>query len=1068
MENTENMENFEKIKELFAEPTSRYRTAPLWVWNADMTDSEIEKSLTELKTHGFGGAFVHPRPGMRVSYMDENWFRVWGKALKKAKELGLKLNIYDENSYPSGFGGGHVSAQLPDCLAESVGYRVVSADEMDYTDEEESWMGNKKTIAVYACDRKDGRMSLTREVTDLPRSRWKGTGSYFAILEHQPSQTEGWLAGFANVDLLRPEVTKKFLEIVYDGYASHFQEDFGDTIQAIFTDEPSLPGSSVYGRDGAVNIPVNHWFGYEFQKRKGYDLMGCLPALFEDWENLDNEKIRHDYYEVAQELWAENYLTPVQEWCRRHHLPFTGHFMEDGWPKPFYDVVSPSVMSSYEYQDWPGIDLLQSGRLKGQASEVQQISMLEVMSAAHQFGKERVFCEAYGAGGYDSGLEDYKRIGDYLLVNGVNFINEHLSYTSYIGARKRDHPQSFDWRQPWWDEYTELNDYLGRLSAVLSQGETRERILVLNPTMTGYLYPRNKDTSQLVHNKIAQEPDTTGYLQMIQDFRRLQWDISLGDEVIMKRHGKAEKGKLRIAAQEYDTVILHKCMSNMLPSTLQLLSDYMEQGGLVLSVGKPGPCVAGVRKKEEYEKLTLSPGFMEFKDEQEMLSYLKHVRKPYFTTDRELPEGVESIRRMLPGGRELYFIVNHSTKDISVRAFFNGRMAENWDPWTGGISRLPQEDCNGQISLLLELKDGGSVLLCICQDESQACCTDGASETGKEAGAAGSAEENKVCENCGSSAEELQIGSIRAEECNVWPLEYCDLYIDGEIYQDCSAIAAGNKVFKKRGFLANPWDNEVQFKTRTYERNQFYTENSGFAVVYHFEAAPGFRPGKVSLAVEYGSRYDITVNGKKPQPAEGEYFLDELIKSYDIGCLIHEGRNEIRIEAAKFDVELEVEPVTLRGDFGVYARDDCWVMDTLRPLEMGSWKGQGYPFYYGAVLYEGKYDYDGKGEVKVHVAKEEATAVSLRINSEYAGALNLNGEQGKLITSLLKTGENKLSVRVCGSMKNCLGPHFDPSRPRRTAWPDMWRRAPRQGSPRPEEYDLIDYGMTKPVIIERA
>lgn len=100
------VETMDKIEGLFAEPPAEYRTAPLWVWNADMTDSEIEKSLTELKTHGFGGAFVHPRPGMRVSYLDDNWFATWGKALKKAKELGLKLNIYDENSYPSGFGGG--------------------------------------------------------------------------------------------------------------------------------------------------------------------------------------------------------------------------------------------------------------------------------------------------------------------------------------------------------------------------------------------------------------------------------------------------------------------------------------------------------------------------------------------------------------------------------------------------------------------------------------------------------------------------------------------------------------------------------------------------------------------------------------------------------------------------------------------------------------------------------------------------------------------------------------------------------------------------------------------------
>lgn len=1054
------VETVDKVEGLFAEPPAEYRTAPLWVWNADMTDSEIEKSLTELKTHGFGGAFVHPRPGMRVSYLDDNWFQVWGKALKKAKELGLKLNIYDENSYPSGFGGGHVSAQLPDCLAESVGYRVVPAEEMDYTDEEESWMGNKKTIAVYACDKKDGRMRLAQDVTDLPRSRWKGTGSFFAILEHQSSQTEGWLAGFANVDLLRPEVTKKFLEIVYDGYAKHFQEDFGDTIQAIFTDEPSLPGSSVYGRDGAVNIPVNHWFGYEFQKRKGYDLMRCLPALFEDWEDLDNEKIRHDYYEVAQELWAENYLTPVQEWCREHHLPFTGHFMEDGWPKPFYDVVSPSVMSSYEYQDWPGIDLLQSGRLKGQASEVQQISMLEVMSAAHQFGKERVFCEAYGAGGYDSGLEDYKRIGDYLFVNGVNFINEHLSYTSYIGARKRDHPQSFDWRQPWWGEYTELNDYLGRLSAVLSQGESRERILVLNPTMTGFLYPRDKDTSQLVHNKMAQEPDTTGYLQMIQDLRRLQWDFNLGDEVIMKRHGKAEGGRLKIVTQEYGTVILHGCMSNMLPSTLRLLSEYMEQGGLVLSAGKPGPYVSGVRKEDEYARLMSAPGFIEFSDEEEMLAYLKQIRKQYFTTDRELPEGVESIRRLLPGGREVYFIVNHSTKDVSAIADFTGKYAENWDPWTGEITRiagLPREACDGRISLPLELKDGGSVLVCIYSREVFDSDDSTPSRMDVEAEDRG---------DCSLKAEELQISSIRTEERNVWPLEYCDLYIDGEVYQDCSTIAAGNKIFKKRGFLANPWDNEVQFKTRTYERNQFYAENSGFAAVYHFEAAKGFRPGKVSLAVEYGSRYNITVNGKKPQPAPGEYFLDDLIESYEIGNMIQEGRNEIRIEALKFDVELELEPVTLRGDFGVYVRQENWVMDTPRPLGMGSWREQGCPFYYGAVLYEGTFDYSGSGEVKVHVAKEEATAVSLQVNGEYAGALNLNGEQGKDISSILKEGTNKLTVRVCGSLKNCLGPHFDPSRPRRTAWPDMWRRAPKQGSPCPDDYDLIDYGMTKPVKIE--
>lgn|GEM_PF-5228391 len=53
----------------FKNPSAIMRTAPLWVWNDRMTDSQIDKSLHELKNHGFGGAVIHPRPGMCVSHI---------------------------------------------------------------------------------------------------------------------------------------------------------------------------------------------------------------------------------------------------------------------------------------------------------------------------------------------------------------------------------------------------------------------------------------------------------------------------------------------------------------------------------------------------------------------------------------------------------------------------------------------------------------------------------------------------------------------------------------------------------------------------------------------------------------------------------------------------------------------------------------------------------------------------------------------------------------------------------------------------------------------------------------
>ena len=128
----------------FKNPPALYRPAPLWVWNDEMDDAEIDNQLAELSAHGFGGAFVHPRPGLISGYLDDDWFAHWGHALETAKKLGMKLYIYDENSYPSGFAGGEVSAALPDCLAEGAAYGIVKAEELKNLRDE--------VIAAFSCE----------------------------------------------------------------------------------------------------------------------------------------------------------------------------------------------------------------------------------------------------------------------------------------------------------------------------------------------------------------------------------------------------------------------------------------------------------------------------------------------------------------------------------------------------------------------------------------------------------------------------------------------------------------------------------------------------------------------------------------------------------------------------------------------------------------------------------------------------------------------------------------------------------------------------------------------------
>ena len=112
---------FEKLRKEFADPPRAFRPAPLGVWNTRVTRADIDRMLGDFKAQGFGGAFVHPRPGLVTEYLSDEWFDLYKYSVEKGKELGLDIWIYDENSYPSGFAGGHVPAQMPESYDQGQG-----------------------------------------------------------------------------------------------------------------------------------------------------------------------------------------------------------------------------------------------------------------------------------------------------------------------------------------------------------------------------------------------------------------------------------------------------------------------------------------------------------------------------------------------------------------------------------------------------------------------------------------------------------------------------------------------------------------------------------------------------------------------------------------------------------------------------------------------------------------------------------------------------------------------------------------------------------------------------------
>ncbi len=96
---------------------------------------------------------------------------------------------------------------------------------------------------------------------------------------------------------------------------------------------------------------------------------------------------------------------------------------------------------------------------------------------------------------------------------------------------------------------------------------------------------------------------------------------------------------------------------------------------------------------------------------------------------------------------------------------------------------------------------------------------------------------------------------------------------------------------------------------------------------------------------------------------------------------------------------------------------------------------------------------------QLHVQEYMCTALSFSVNGKYAGLIGADGMKPIEISHLLDAGNNDIAIRVCGSLKNLLGPHLLKEPIRGSAWSSMWKDAPPFHEPGSESYDLMDFGL---------
>jgi hypothetical protein len=967
-------------------PSLQYRPVPFWSWNDKLDPQELRNQINLMHDAGLGGYFMHARGGLLTEYMGEEWFDCVRATIDEGRKLGMRSWAYDENGWPSGFGDGSVNG-LGLCYQQK--YLRLKPVKIAEAARE------KHTIAFF---RSNGAETNLVECPDT-----EVLHCYYDVNPYY-------------VDTLDAEVTRTFLEKIYQPYQDRLSRNDWQELTGFFTDEPQV------SRNG---IPWSFIMEAEYVKAYGEKLLPLLPQLFLDCGYF--RRTRYRFWRLVTLLFMNNFMKQIYDWCEAHGTKITGHHVLE---ETYYSQITSNgaIMPQYQFYHIPGMDWL--GRhIKPVTAPVQ------VASVCAQTGKKQVLSETFALCGWNVKFEELKWIYQWQMVHGINLLCQHLESYSLKGIRKRDYPASLFRHQPWWNDYRQFNDYVSRLGVLLSEGEIRTDVLVLHGQSSAWLSFTGE------YGKILDRYfDSFNQLSELMDSAHINYHY--GDETMIAMHGAVTGSKFVIGKQRYGVLVMPQ-MKNFSPEVYALVQLFVADGGRVLAVKnqvEDSQFYVGGEPAADFA--VLADKLIWFDSETELATVLHHhtASCPVVKAGTAL-EAVDDFAAQLGeiaftrryfddiGGAvtEVYYFANNDLKNgYDSEIYLSGKAAERFDPATGEF-----------VPVFFHMASDGRLVVphyfCPAGDLVLALRVTAVSAPGVEF----------------SRRDPLQLESGSPEICldgeyritamtpNLLTLDYCSFSFDGELQAKHEYVMS---IQDRMLRLKRPVNLEMEFKFKIAEDYDFTAD--------------------LFLIMEMPQLFKLLVNGMSITTDDCGFLFDPAFRKINIGKAVQVGENSIRLQtlfsqadsvykcieaAAVFESEgnklsytMEIEAIYLAGSFGVKTDGVLQQLEreavrcprgfTLgcRPetVNLGKAHESGLPFFCGKLSLSRDFGVAPGQERGRYLLLDRQMAVISRFR--------INGRELDplvwkpfciCLDGLLQPGMNRLEIELTNSLRNMLGPH---------------------------------------------
>ncbi|MBO0995384.1 glycosyl hydrolase [Bacillus sp. SD088] len=1054
----------------FQNPDSKYGIHPFWFWNGEITDSEIEKQITEMAEKRVTGFFLCARQGMSVPYLSDEWFRKVEFAVEVAAKYHLDVWLYDEYPYPSGMAGGEVTLEHPDAKQSVLQHVVEKIGGGEKVEVELPWgkvlfakavpvdpqtkapiwheainvkehIGNIQVEPVY---QKTGLTAYNQKrfFTYNPKKmlNWtapSGEWEFHCFLEGEINDFK-YYGTF--VDPCHHEAMTTFIELTHERYAQKLKKHFGKTIKGMFTDEIHLLG----------RYPWSPRFVSFIQEKYGYDIREYLYLLLYQDRDLA-PKIRYHYFQANHLLFREAYHKQVHDWCEQYDLDYVAEVPSVRMATQTYSHI-PGGDSAHEKLG-RSLDWILKRYFYSLRANPKMISSLSL-----QLGRDRALIESFHSVGWSMTLQDAKWMIDRLAAFGVNFFNFHAFFYTVDAMVKHDAPPSQFLQNPYWQHYRMLGDYTARMSYLMSEGTPVRSIAVLDPTTSLWTHMGNPFSSFAYTGKDETEKEQLEYLKshwadLCIELTTHYKDYDHLDPELLAR-AEISNGEMMVGKARYKVLVIPP-ISNVEADAWRKIKQFIDEGGVVIANGLL-PYESIDEDEEMFAEIKQTFGLAPKAminfwngEEKDLLSYYtKGENNAFFipcTVNQSLQKRIQALFKILDSSlqTDVQFKVQNDTKCFLLQH-------RQFDDESEMIFISNQEGDTHQAELFVKRNYSSFSKLNLETGQSEQIPAKWMEDHWK-VDLEFSPYQSYVIQMQNKVAIE---NSLVENESDILEINAADDWIVSPLQENMLRLAEFTLHLPGQGIAHSP----IQAKTFI-DQCEDLAEKQALPV--KFKQTFG-TPMKVKMAypidVCYQSTFEVEefptycslvmdthaiqgelaifINGSllEQDRFQREFVYDHHNAVCDICSLIKKGTNTIEIKGKiHHDWQGVVDPLYIKGDFGVEFTNALQPILTELPRNSPALIGpyKGLPYYAGKVHFQRK----------IHLNSLPATADFALQFSEFehfheCAEVVVNGHslgvkawspyrwEGK--TSILSEGENVIDVKVTNTLVGLLeGKYFD-------------------------------------------